>query len=69
MDRRTMLKGFAAQAGMRALVVESGVEAQAAYPTWPIPAEMPHIEYHSRSTRGRADNKLCRPAPSRSRSS
>ena len=54
MDRRTMLKGFAALAGMRALAVETAAEAQAAYPTRPIRLIVPFTPGGSTDILGRA---------------
>lgn len=50
MDRRTMLKGFAALAGMQAI----GVEAQVAYPTRPIRLIVPFTPGGSTDILGRA---------------
>jgi len=54
MHRRAMLQGLAALAGLRALAVETGVQAQAAYPTRPIRMIVPFTPGGSTDILGRA---------------
>jgi tripartite-type tricarboxylate transporter receptor subunit TctC len=54
MDRRTVLKGFAALAGLRGFAVETEVAAQAAYPTRAIRLIVPFTPGGSTDILGRA---------------
>jgi tripartite-type tricarboxylate transporter receptor subunit TctC len=54
MDRRMLLKGIAALAGVRALAVGTQAEAQAAYPTRPIRMIVPFTPGGSTDILGRA---------------